>query len=176
MSFKTEPWLLMIGLLVAASSANAHATLDRSEAPANSFFNLNISVTHGCEGSPTLKVRVHVPEGVTSVKPQPKPGWRVSLQRRKLTAPITDAHGGTITEIVDEVIWEGRLEDEHYDQFGIHMKLPNTPGKTIYFPVVQECEKGVHRWIEVPEKGKTSRDYREPAPALLLTPNRGQPR
>ena len=39
---------------------------------------------------------------------------------------------------------------------------------TLYFPVVQECAKGVTRWIEVPEAGKSSHDYRAPAPALKL--------
>jgi uncharacterized protein YcnI len=36
--------------------------------------------------------------------------------------------------------------------------------------VVQECEKGFHRWIEVPEDGKSRRDYNEPAPELKLLP------
>jgi uncharacterized protein YcnI len=40
----------------------------------------------------------------------------------------------------------------------------------LYFPAVQECEKGVHRWIEIPEPGKSARDYKEPAPALKLGP------
>jgi uncharacterized protein YcnI len=48
------------------------------------------------------------------------------------------------------------------------VRLPATPGATLYFPVVQECEHGVTRWIEIPEPGKTSRDYKEPAPALRL--------
>jgi uncharacterized protein YcnI len=33
---------------------------------------------------------------------------------------------------------------------------------------VQECEKGVHRWIEIPVAGKTAADYPEPAPGLKL--------
>jgi uncharacterized protein YcnI len=40
----------------------------------------------------------------------------------------------------------------------------------MYFPVVQECEKGAHRWIEIPATGKSSSDYPEPAPALKLLP------
>jgi uncharacterized protein YcnI len=38
--------------------------------------------------------------------------------------------------------------------------------------VVQECEKGVHRWIEIPAAGKSSSDYPEPAPALKLLPKK----
>jgi uncharacterized protein YcnI len=36
--------------------------------------------------------------------------------------------------------------------------------------VVQECEKGVHRWIEIPAAGKPASEYPEPAPALKLLP------
>jgi uncharacterized protein YcnI len=50
------------------------------------------------------------------------------------------------------------------------MKLPDRPGATLYFPVVQECREGVHRWIEIPAKGKRAEDLEEPAPALRLTP------
>ena len=50
------------------------------------------------------------------------------------------------------------------------MKLPDKPGETLYFPTVQECEKGVHRWIEIPAAGKSRGDYKEPAPFLRLLP------
>ena len=157
-------------LLATPVAAYAHATLDRNEAPADSFFNTFVNVPHGCEGSPTLKVRVRIPEGVIGVKPQPKAGWELAIRKEKLATPIVEGHGRTITETVAEVTWSGRLEDENFDQFGIHMKLPDKPGETLYFPTVQECEKGVHRWIEIPAEGKS--EYPEPAPGLKLLPKK----
>jgi len=157
-------------LTVATQPAHAHATLDRNEAPADSFFNTFINVPHGCEGSATLKVRVRIPEGVIGVKPQPKPGWELAIRQEKLEKPIVESHGRTITEVVAEVTWSGKLPDENFDQFGIHMKLPDKPGETLYFPVVQECERGAHRWIEIPAAGKSRGDYKEPAPFLKLLP------
>jgi uncharacterized protein YcnI len=157
-------------LIAATQPADSHATLDRSEAPADSFFNTFINIPHGCEGSPTLKVRVRIPEGVIGVKPQPKPGWELLVRKEKLAKPIVEGHGRTITEVVVEVTWTGRLPDENFDQFGIHMKLPDKPGETLYFPIVQECEQGVHRWIEIPAAGKSRGDYKEPAPSLTLRP------
>jgi len=47
-----------------------------------------------------------------------------------------------------------------------------SPGKTIYFPVVQECEKVVHRWIEIPTGGHSHDEASEPAPGLRLLPKR----
>jgi uncharacterized protein YcnI len=157
---------------LALHPACAHVTLDRNEAPADGFFNARVNVPHGCEGSPTLKVRVRIPQGVIGVKPQPKPGWDVAIRRETLAQPIVESHGRTITEVVAEVTWTGRLLDENFDQFGIHMRLPNKPGETLYFPTVQECETGVHRWIEIPAPGKSRGDYKEPAPFLRLTPKR----
>jgi periplasmic copper chaperone A len=147
----------------------AHATLERTEAPADSYYIAVIRVPHGCVGSPTLKLRVQIPDGVTAVKPQPKPGWQLAIVKARLDPALTDGHGNTITEAVREVAWTGRLPDEYFDQFAMSVKLPAQPG-VLYWKIVQECETGVHRWIEVPEAGKTARDYKEPAPALTLTP------
>jgi periplasmic copper chaperone A len=162
--------LFVVVLAVLPTAAGAHATLDRSEAPADSYFNAFLNVPHGCEGSPTLKVRVRLPDSVIGVKPQPKAGWELAVRKEKLATPIVEGHGRTITEVVAEVTWTGKLDDENFDQFGIHMKLPNKPGETLYFPTVQECEKGVHRWIEIPAAGKSRGDYKEPAPFLRLLP------
>jgi uncharacterized protein YcnI len=71
---------------------------------------------------------------------------------------------------VTEIDWSGgRLLDEDYDEF-VFMSFLATdlqPGQTIYFRVVQECEKGVHRWIDIPAAGS---EDPEPAPGLKLLP------
>jgi periplasmic copper chaperone A len=78
-----------------------------------------------------------------------------------------------LSEGVTEISWAGgKLPDAWYDEFVFQGFLASDlePGSTIYFPVVQECEKGVHRWIEIPVPGKSASDYPEPAPALKLVP------
>jgi uncharacterized protein YcnI len=162
----------IVASFAATVVAQAHAVLERAEAPADSYFKVVIGIAHGCEGSPTLRVRIRIPEGVISVKPQPKAGWELSIRREKLPNPIDAGHGRTITDEVTEVTWSGRLLDENYDEFVMSVKLPDRPGDILHFATVQECEKGVHRWIEIPATGKSSRDYTEPAPALRLTPKR----
>ena len=151
--------------------ACAHVTLEQRQAPADSYYKASLRVTHGCKGSPTVRVRIRLPDGVTGVRAQPKPGWKLDITRVKLAVPLDDGHGGKITEGVGEVSWSGAtLPDEHFDEFALIMRLPDRPGTTLYFPVVQECSQGAHRWIEIPEAGKSSRDYKEPAPALQLLP------
>jgi uncharacterized protein YcnI len=161
------------GAAIAASLTTgatlAHVTIDPTSGPANGYFRASLRVPHGCKGSPTVRIRVRIPDGVLSVKPQVKPAWTIGIVKTKLAKPFDDGHGGRITEVVSEVIWSGgRLEDAHFDEFGLVMRLPNQPDTTLYFPVVQECADGAHRWIDLPESGKPASELKEPAPALRL--------
>ena len=153
-----------------AQAASAHITLEQPQAVAGSYYKAVLQVPHGCKGSPTTGIRVRIPDGVTSVKPQPKPGWKLAIKRVKLAKPIAAGHGQTIDEVVSEIGWSGGpLPDDEFDEFRIVMKLPDRPGATLYLPVVQDCESGTQRWIETPEAGKAS-ELKEPAPALRLLP------
>jgi periplasmic copper chaperone A len=171
MGIRTFHWLPCVVGAAFAQSAPAHVTLETRQAAADSYYKAVLQVPHGCRESPTVRIRVRIPDGVTSVKPQPKQGWKVETTRTRLAKPLDAGHGRTITETVSEVSWSGGLlADEHFDEFKIMMKLPDRPGATLYFPVVQDCKEGVHRWIEIPEKGKTAGELKEPAPAVTLTP------
>lgn len=162
---------LVAATALACSAATAHTVLDKSEAPADSYQRLSFTVPHGCDGSPTVNLRIQIPDGVVGVKPQPKPGWELTIVRGPLKTPWV-SHGKTITEGVTEVKWTGKLLDAHMDDFAMNVKLPDKPGETLYFAAVQECEKGVHRWIEIPAAGKSRDDLKEPAPALKLLPKK----
>ena len=160
-----------LSLVAAAPLARAHVTLERAQAPADSYYKAVLQVSHGCKGQPTHTVRVRIPDGVMSVKPQPKSGWNLTITRVKLAQPVDLGHGRTVTERPGEIAWSGgSLADEHFDEFRLMMKLPDRPGSTLYLPVVQECRDGVHRWIEIPDAGKPAADLKEPAPAIVLTP------
>jgi uncharacterized protein YcnI len=171
MSFTLKAVAVAIAALAAIPAALAHVTLEQPQAVAGSTYKAVLRVPHGCAGSPTTAVRVRIPDGMTGVKPMPKPGWQLSTVKGKLATPVGDGHGGRITEGVTEVHWTGgRLLDEHYDEFVLRGTLPNTPNATVHFPTVSECETGVERWIEIPAAGKSSSDYKYPAPSLRLTP------
>ncbi len=112
-----------------------------------------------------------VPDGVLSAKPQMKPGWSVDFKMKKLNVPQQSGHGQMISETIDEVTWRGGpLPDSLYDTFGLMVKLPDAPGRNLYFPAVQECEKGVSRWIEIPGDGQSAERLQEPAPFVRLKP------
>jgi uncharacterized protein YcnI len=121
---------------------------------------------------------VRIPDGVIAVKPMPKPGWTLTTNSGKYSKTYSFFHNAKLSEGVTEIAWSGgKLPDAWYDEFVFQGFLAGDleAGKTLYFPVVQECEQGVHRWIEIPAAGKSGADYPEPAPALRLLPGGPQP-
>jgi uncharacterized protein YcnI len=157
---------LASGLLAAAPAA-AHVTLDVQQAPANSTYRAVFRVAHGCDGAATVRFTIRVPDGVAEARPMPKPGWTLRTTAR---GPAPAGHG-TVAPLA-EAIWEGgRLEDAHYDEFVIRLRLPDRPNELLYIPVVQDCEGGATAaWVEIPEPGVRVTQYRYPAPALRLAP------
>jgi uncharacterized protein YcnI len=155
---------------VAASSASAHVTLENREATIGRSYKAVFEVPHGCAGSATTRIRVQIPQGVIAVKPMPKPGWNVEAIKGKYASEY-DFHGTRLSEGVKEVVWSGgKLPDDFYDEFVISTFLTADlkPNTTLYFPVVQECEQGVSRWIDIPADGDAG--SKSPAPGVKLMP------
>lgn len=159
--------------MLGATSASAHVTLEHQQATVGSSYKAVLRVPHGCEGKPTTKIRVQIPDGVIAVKPQPKAGWTLEKVRGKY-AKSYDYYGTPTSEGVTEIAWSGgNLPDDEYDEFALRAYLTGDlkPDTTLYFPVVQECSGGaVERWIEIPEAGKDADDYEKPAPGVKLLP------
>jgi uncharacterized protein YcnI len=161
--------LAAIGLAF-AGPAFAHVTIEAQEARVGAAFKAVVRVPHGCEGSATTAIRVKIPDGVIAVKPMPKPGWTLETKTGPYGKTYAHFHNAKLSEGVTEVAWSGgKLLDAHYDEFVFtsFMSRDLEVGKTLYFPVVQECDKGVHRWIEIPA-GKPGEHLDEPAPGVKL--------
>jgi periplasmic copper chaperone A len=161
------------GAVAVACTASAHITLETREAPVGAPYKAVLRVPHGCDGAATTALRVRIPEGMIAVKPMPKPGWKIDTVSGKYPKTYSFFHGAKLSEGVTEVSFSGgSLPDAYYDEFVVTGFIAGDlePGTMLYFPVVQECEKGVHRWIEIPAAGKSPGDYPEPAPGLKLVP------
>lgn len=153
-------------ILLPVSAASAHVGIDITEAEADGYTFATFRVPHGCEGSPTTKIKVQIPDGVVSVKPEVVAGWTLDV----LNGPITpyDSHGTMISEGVKEVTWTGGpLDDAHVAQFGMSAKMPDKPGETVYFKVIQTCQEGETAWIELPVEG-SEEEPEHPAPGIKL--------
>jgi periplasmic copper chaperone A len=155
---------------VVVMPAHAHVTIEAQEARVGASFKAVVKVPHGCAGSVTTAIRIKIPEGVIAVKPMPKPGWTLDTKRGPYEKTYEHFHDTKLSEGVTEVAWSGgKISDAHYAEFVFTSFLARDleAGKTLYFPVVQECEQGVHRWIEIPA-GKPGEHLDEPAPGVRL--------
>jgi len=162
--------------LLAPAMAAAHVTLETREAKAGAPYKAVLRVPHGCDGTATLKVRAQIPEGVIAVKPMPKAGWTVETMKGAYATTYAYIHGQKLSEGVKEIVWTGKLADEHYDEFAFSAFVAaELPAGRLYIPVMQECEKGEARWIDVPATGQDAHALKAPAPALTILAQHAAP-
>ncbi len=152
---------LAVLALAVPAPALAHVVAAPDTARAGSYAAVAFRVGHACSaGDATLKVRIEIPPGVVSARPQPKPGWTYEIERE----PGADPKAAP-----SAVTYVGRLPDEAFDEFPLLMKLP-AAGDTLVFPVIQTCEKGESQWTEVPSAEAPGEKLSRPAATLRLTP------
>jgi uncharacterized protein YcnI len=150
--------------------AFAHPTLQVQQARLGAAYKAVMRIGHGCDGAATTRVRIVLPEGVLAAKPMPKPGWTVEIVRGQYAQAHKYYRDALVKEGPKELIWSGRLADEHYDEFVFSAYLSGslTAATTLYFPVYQECDATVVAWNQVPAAGETAHSLKKPAPALTL--------
>ena len=155
-----------------AAPASAHVTATPSTAAAGAYTVVTFSVGHGCEGSPTTRIEIQVPESVLSVTPSRHPFYDVEKTIEQLDEPVTDAHGNEVTERTGSIVYTAStpLPDGQRDAFELSFQLPDAEGETLSFPTVQTCEKGETGWVEVPAEGQDADELESPAPAFEILP------
>ncbi|MCL6440652.1 MAG: YcnI family protein [Thermoleophilum sp.] len=165
--------LATVAAVALPAGANAHVTVSPSEAPAGGYARLEFSVPHGCDGSPTTRIRVRIPRDVAIVKPGRNAFWTLATKQGEKT-PV-EVHGQRITRGPQEVIWTARtpLPDAQLDVLQMSVKLPEGAGRSVYFPTVQECERGSTAWIERPAAGQSADELEHPAPVVKLVASTG---
>lgn len=162
--------LAVVGLT--AGAASAHVTVTPSTTTAGAYTVLTFGVPHGCEGSPTTKVSIGLPEEILAVTPTVNPGWTVEKVTEKLPDPIEDADGNQLTERVSQVVYQARtpLPADLRDTLELSLQLPeDAEGQTLAFPVIQTCAKGRTDWVETPASGQDAEELEHPAPAVAVT-------
>ena len=163
--------LIQMGFVAALAVAGilpayAHVSFANRQVPLASTIDATLRIPHGCNGSPTLRLRMRIPAAVTAIRPAAKDGWTIAQSGQGATR---------------EIAWSGRLPDKQRGEFHFAMDLDSSvkPGQVIHFPVVQECETGISRWIDV--TGKASADASEteetdetssPAPSIRILPRK----
>ncbi|PYY40145.1 YcnI family protein [Curtobacterium sp. MCPF17_046] len=160
-------------VLGSAAAASAHVGADATSTAANSYTTVTFSVPHGCDGSPTTKLRFHVPESVIEVTPTVNPNWTITKETEPYTAPSAAAdedESEAAAERVTSVTYTAKtpLPADERDTFALSFALPDgTAGDTVAMPVSQTCEEGSTEWDQTTEAGKAEPEH--PAPTITLT-------
>jgi uncharacterized protein YcnI len=154
-----------------AAPASAHVTATPSTTAAGAYTVATFAVGHGCEGSPTTKIEIQVPESVLSVAPTRNPFYEVEKTIEQLDEPVADAHGNEVTERVASIVYtaDTPLPDGQRDTFELSFQIPDAEGEMLTFPTVQTCEEGETGWVEVPADGQDADELESPAPGFEIT-------
>jgi uncharacterized protein YcnI len=164
--------LAAIAAISFALPASAHITFENKEVKPGATVKFVLRVPHGCDGAATTAVRIALPASLSEAKPQPKPGWTLSLVTEDVqNASATQGHDHGGAGNLKEIAWTGgRLEDAHYDEFVFRAAVSKTASGRIFVPVVQQCDGGTARWIEIPTDGGSVDDLKYPAPSVRVEP------
>jgi uncharacterized protein YcnI len=154
-------------LAVRSVAAFGHVSLEANTAHAGAPFDATFRVGHGCSGSPTVKLRIRMPDGVVAVEPQTKDGWSVSSETSAYDH-ATASGGQIFSEGIKSVTWTGHLSAHESGAFMLKARLSDdaVAGRKLIFPVYQQCEKGEERWIDPDDEDE------HPAPFLTVMPKR----
>ena len=159
----------LMGVGLTGAAAHVNITPDTTAAGAHAL--LTVSFSHDCEGSPTNKLTISLPEPLVDAKPEIVPGWTVEKVTETLDEPLTLDNGSSVTERVGQIVYtaETPVEDGYLQQFDMSVQLPEREGETLAFPVLQSCVEGETDWAEIPAEGEDPHSLEAPAPTLTLT-------
>lgn len=159
-------------LLVGATPAAAHVTVNPSDATQGERARVDFRVPNESDSATTVALEVAFPEDppLASASVGKVPGWSVEITYRELAEPITGSHGEEITEVVDRITWTAEdpaaeIAPGEFGEFPVGLG-PLPEAEQLIFPALQTYSDGeVVRWIDEPVAGS---EPESPAPVLTL--------
>jgi uncharacterized protein YcnI len=157
-------------LVLPATSALAHVTVNPKEATQGGYAKLAFRVPNERDNANTTRLEINLPSDhpFASVSVRPKAGWNYTVDKAKLGTPIK-SHDHDITEAVSRITWSGgQIKPGEFDEFEVSVGPLPSDADSITFKALQTYSNGeVVRWIEEATPGGDEPD--NPAPVLKLT-------
>jgi uncharacterized protein YcnI len=136
----------LTGLAIAAPAAQAHVTLNPRSVTANSFGRVDMRVPNERDETGTKSVVLYFPHGFYSVSAKRVWGWTAKVSMRKLATPVPSTDGDTTEEVAKityrATAMSGWIMPGQFEEFGLSMRIPNTPNATLFFPARQTYSNG----------------------------------
>ena len=162
--------LAATALLLLAGPASAHVTVNPSSVAQGSYTEVNVRVPNEETSANTTQVQLYLPTDhpIASVATEAVPGWTVTVQKTKLSKPLT-TDDGQVTEAVSEITWTGgTIKPGQFQDFALSLGPMPTDTDTLTFKALQTYSDGsVVRWIQPTVEGQA--EPANPAPVLHLT-------
>ncbi|SEU31337.1 DUF1775 domain-containing protein [Stigmatella erecta] len=168
-----SPRLLLAAVAtLLCTAAEAHISVLSGPFIAGNSQELTFNIAHGCSGVDTFRIEIHLPEGVTSVRPLDSVFGKAALSK--------DANGAVKSVVWTKPAAEVLPGDTHLYRVGLSALLPNKPFTTLYFPTFQSCRAadGTESTVEWSatrgghDHGGGTGPSANPAPAVFLLPER----
>ncbi|WLQ04721.1 YcnI family copper-binding membrane protein [Arthrobacter oryzae] len=158
-------------MLAGVTAASAHVGVTPDKTDANAYALLTFGIPHGCDDYGTTKVTITLPGELNDAQPTVNPNWTVEKVVEQLPEPKKLADGATITKRTSQIVYTAKapLKPELRDALVLSVKLPDTAGKTLHFPTLQNCEQGQTDWSEIAKDGQDPHSLKAPAPSLTVT-------
>ncbi|HKY77239.1 MAG TPA: YcnI family protein [Acidimicrobiia bacterium] len=157
-------------LVLPATSAFAHVTVNPREAVQGRYAKLAFRVPNERDNAGTTKLEVNLPaeHPFASVSVRPQPGWTYTVEKVKLATPVK-VHDNEISEAATKITWTGGVIKPHeFNEFEVSVGPLPEDVDSITFKALQTYENGeVVRWIEEETPGGAEPEH--PAPILKLT-------
>lgn len=143
---------VVLSFLVAVPQALAHAVVKPAEVGVSKYQTFTLGVPNE-KTSPTVSVRLLVPEGLRSVTPNVKTGWNIEVKKQATGKKVVSENGVETDEFKPiEVIWTGgSIPAGQRDDFIFSAQAPAEQG-TLVWKVYQGAEDGnIVSWDRDPE-------------------------
>jgi periplasmic copper chaperone A len=152
-----------LALAATATTATAHIAVGSGPAAANRTQKITFAITHGCGDLDTLRIRIDIPAGITSVRPLASDFGK----------PIVARTGTAVTSVT----WQkpdADLQDAdvQFYELTIRARVADVPFTQIQFNIFQTCRDADGNEITVPWDQPPGSTSGEPAAMLTVVPGR----
>ena len=155
-----------------ALPALAHVSVDSPGATQGGFGVLTFRMPNEVDNANATELKVQLPadQPLASVAVKPQPGWTYTVTTAKLSTPLKDDDGNTVTDYPSVVDWKasaGGIKPGEYAEFQLSVG-PLPKADSMVFKAIQGYSDGkTVSWIDVPPAGSTQ-EPENPAPTLKL--------
>jgi uncharacterized protein YcnI len=157
-------------LVLPATSAFAHVTVNPREAAGGGYAKLAFRVPNERDDAGTTKLEVNFPADhpFASVSVRPKEGWTYTLEETTLATPVK-IHDDEISKAASKITWTGgTVKPGEFEEFEVSVGPLPDDVDFLTFKALQTYSSGeVVRWIE--EAAPGGAEVERPAPVLKLT-------